>query len=81
MRKFESDVSYHVLNLGTGYVIPANQVPADLYDPDQLRGETVEMNGKICKIVGVESYAIGRSKDNHPYQLDFTLVIAEEGGA
>lgn len=76
MRKFTSDGNSYTLTGRDWRVIgfTAEQMPEDLYDPCQLKGETVEIDDKPHEVCAVESFCIPRSPD-HPYRLSFGLAV------
>lgn len=46
----------------------------EIYDPDTLRGQTVDIDGKTYIVRGVETFLIPRSKER-PYSNDFSLLV------
>lgn len=59
---------------GVMYVIAGDQLPEGMYDPVDLKGKPVVIDGKICRVRGVGTFAIPRSADN-PYRSAFELFV------
>jgi hypothetical protein len=57
-----------------GKVAICAALPKDEYDPDNLKGEVVNIDSKEYKVMGVESFAIPRSIEL-PYKLSFGLLV------
>lgn len=78
MRKFTSGDSFKLIAAGGNkvYTFPKEQLPEDLWDPGQMKGETVEIDGKQYQVLGVETYQIFRSPQS-PYRLSFGLLVKE----
>ncbi len=74
MRSFVSMDSYKIKGRGIVWVIDRGQMPSDLWDPKQLVGETIELDGKVVEVTGAGGFAIHRSPE-HPYRLDFELIV------
>lgn len=74
MRAFTAKDSFYIKDRGKVFFFNKEQLPNDLYDPSFLRGEIVEIDSVQYKVVGVETFAIARSKE-HPYSLDFGLLV------
>lgn len=49
-----------------------------LFDPHQLDGWYVRIDGKTYLVLDADAFAIHRSKD-HPYRLPFALLVRPEG--
>lgn len=73
MRRFTSIDTFEIKNRGKCWVIPREQMPDDLYDPCQMKGEKVMIDDGLYEVLGVETFAIGRSPEN-PYRLGFSLL-------
>lgn len=54
-------------------------LPEGMYDPDQLRGETILLCGVEVRVIGVETFAIPRSPSS-PYRHSFGLGLSFEDG-
>lgn len=61
---------------GRLYGIEGDQIPVGMWDPNDLKGLTVKINGERVKVKGVETYAIWRD-ERKPYTLSFGLLVAE----
>ena len=72
--KFTSNDWFRVKGRGIVYIIN-EYLPNDLYDPRQLHNVLVQVDDKIGRVVGVESFAIGGISHDHPYKLHFGLII------
>lgn len=72
MRELKATDWYEIK--GRGKVAVIDQMPEDEYDPNNFEGQTVLIDGKQYTVAGVESFAIGRSRE-HPYRLGFGLLV------
>lgn len=66
--------SFEIKGRGLAFAFEAEQIPEGIWDPNHLRGETVEINGLPFLVAGVETYAITRSPQN-PYILPFAILV------
>ena len=55
-------------------LFPQEQMPEDLWNPDDLKGETVLIDGEEHMVMGVETFAVQRSP-SHPYRHSFGLMV------
>lgn len=61
---------------GRGFCIAVNEQPDGMWNPSDLVGEIVKINGEMFTIKGVEKFLIGISPEN-PYRLQFSLMVRE----
>jgi len=69
--------SFRVAGRGVAYSSSKWRLPEDVWEPWDLSGEVVRLAGVEVKIIGVDAFAIGRSK-SHPYTLPFALLVSFE---
>jgi hypothetical protein len=74
MRSFHSEDSYEIKGRGLVYSFDAEQIPAEMWDPGQLKGEDVLIDGTPHRVRGVETFCICRSPD-FPYRKSFGLLV------
>lgn len=78
MLTFKADDWYEIKD--RGQVAAIGMLPEafyeQYYDPDELKGELVEIDGKVYKVEGVESFCIYRSID-FPYRHSVGLLVTE----
>lgn len=75
MYKFTTDHWYRLRGRGFACRI-SETLPDDLYDPNQLYNQLVEINGEDFIVKGAESFAVPRTED-HPYSHKFSLLVEE----
>jgi hypothetical protein len=76
--EFTSDESFdmHSRKAKVWNITP-DQRPAEIWDPRDLTGLSVLLNGEPVRVLAVETFAIHRTEEN-PYRLSFGLLIANE---
>lgn len=74
MREFTSSDSFIIKGRGRVYIITGNQFPEEFWNPNQLVGELIKINGQEYKVRGVEAYKIHISPE-HPYRLGFGILV------
>lgn len=52
----------------------ASQLPDEIWDPGQLVGQDVVIDGKGWRVTGAETFSMSRSQD-HPYRFGFGLLV------
>lgn len=57
--------------------IKDNPYLPELWEPNDLRGETVEIDGRQYRVHGIETFCNMRTPD-HPYKLMFSLAVDPE---
>jgi len=68
---------FTVSNRGVAYSSVKWKLPEGMWEPWDLRGETVLLCGVEVKILAVDAFAIMRSPD-HPYRHSFALLVSFE---
>lgn len=58
----------------TTHFISAGQLPDGIWDPFDLAGETVLLDGIKQRVLGVEAFCVHRTPE-HPYRLAFGIVV------
>lgn len=74
MYSFHAQYWHEISGLGKVAEIGPDHLPHGMYDPRQLRGHDVEIDGVVYRVKAVETFAIPRSP-SHPYRDWFGLVI------
>lgn len=63
---------------GRGFVAMIEELPEEFYekyfDPNQLIGEKVKINGETFTVAATETYAISRSVD-YPYYFSCGILV------
>lgn len=72
LTEFTSVDHFEIAGRGMCYTI---NNPGGYPEPNVLTGTTVVLDGRIRKVVGVETFAIGRP---YPESLGFALLVAED---
>jgi hypothetical protein len=77
-RIFVSDSQYQYNHRSDGprpgFGISAEQMPLDLWTPDQMKNEVVLIDGTSYKVLAAETFKIMCSP-TQPYRLDFGLMV------
>jgi len=78
---FTSQDEYDIKDRGHVYLFDKSELdkyPLDkypeLWEPENLKGHAVIINGVVRMCTGVETYQIMRSR-KHPYRLGFGLLV------
>lgn len=78
MRAFTTtDRGIYTYGRGWTYAISKAQLPADLWNPGLMVGETVTINGTERVVRGVERFCVVCSPE-WPYKANFGLLVNEE---
>jgi hypothetical protein len=69
--------TWHTVHIGVSKHRVASikePLPEPLWDPVQLKGELVKIDGIFYTVAGAETYNIPRSPE-HPYRKSFALMV------
>ena len=75
MYEFTSKGKFKLYGRGNVYSI-VESLPEGMWNPDDLRGMKVKIDGKEYTVKGVEAFKIGIAPNN-PYRLSFGLLVDE----
>ena len=71
--------SFEIKGRGACFSSGKWKLPEGMWEPWDLRGETVKLAGVEVKITGVDAFCIARSPSS-PYRLSFALMVSFEDG-